>query len=494
MAGVCPQLYNTENTQLGPVLKQASICSDYIDVYKKNNISVPITKEPRYLPFTPSLISRKKELPFKSRSITELTHAFSRYSVLDSQSKIIFNNLAAYLAFKADISRANFIPKVAGLDCSGILPSSVNLAPPGNMDSTTVMDLPMAPPTLSLPRAADLLPWCRVSRLEDATTRYHRPCRRSHVLVCRCEDGSLLKDHVHNTCLDSNLPQHRRYRYTLWDMQVHHANSKPVKKHQCVVDEISLYGEKKHPRDHKEPDAFFKLRVLPVIHRVEDIITKAEDIEEKDGAKVGALIELSGTIERKFSCPGMRSEIQDCRLEECAEGGLIWIDEFNGRSCIVPETATILHADGLSRISLCTCLGVMAGLNEVKLWTVVMTYSRDRVCLLRLQAIPKADQPLDALYEIRADTSQDETPQNGQARARTPSHQPTSSDIYAAMSKLDQLCPRESGQAFRVCFHRGRSRVCLAWGSSHTNSGPHGSWLLTTGLVHLTFIVLLSYL
>ncbi|KAK3749382.1 hypothetical protein RRG08_052166 [Elysia crispata] len=45
--------------------------------------------------------------------------------------------------------------------------------------------------------------------------------------------------------------------------------------------------------------------------------------------KVNFIVELNNTLETRFYCSGLQSRLQDCPLDGCVEGGLLWIDHLS---------------------------------------------------------------------------------------------------------------------------------------------------------------------
>ena len=144
------------------------------------------------------------------------------------------------------------------------------------------------------------------------------------------------------------------------------------------------------------PKGNSKMRILPVLsHSLTDEQKGIEvdiDINKDQGLKINFTVELNNTLETRFYCSSLQSRLQDCRLDGCAEGGLLWIDHLsNGqsasRSCIVPVEARVLHQDGLSGILLCTCLAVMSVLEDLGLWNIMLLWNQDTECSLSLERV-----------------------------------------------------------------------------------------------------------
>ena len=219
MAEICPELYSIGQAEYSTLPKNMRReCVSYSMFYKqyKEKFSFSV----KYVPFTPSIVNKNKVLPFKPRNLAEFTNSLSKYSVVDINTKLDFNNFATFKAYKSTDVSAYFIPKVAGLTCSPVNSSG----------------------TAQYPSALQTLPLCRVVKVEDVVTPYHRPCENHQILNCRCEDGNFLKDHVHNVCLGENNYQRGLYRFPLWDMQAKFANDLPPQNKKCIRRGVSAYG------------------------------------------------------------------------------------------------------------------------------------------------------------------------------------------------------------------------------------------------------------
>ena len=156
------------------VAKKFRACDDFVKIYRDG----PVGSTPKTIStYTSSIINKKHVLPYKQRNLIELGLPLLNYQVIEIKSKLIFDGYAAYLGQKLRNSTLYFIPKVISLTCF------YNSTKTG--DSQSIFPV---------------LPWCRVMRIKKLKTHYHRPCKENQILTCRCEDGNLLKDHVHNAC------------------------------------------------------------------------------------------------------------------------------------------------------------------------------------------------------------------------------------------------------------------------------------------------------
>ncbi|KAK3780093.1 hypothetical protein RRG08_036620 [Elysia crispata] len=229
-------------------------------------------------------------------------------------------------------------------------------------------------------------------------------------------------------------------------------------------------------------DIVIRMRIIPILRHHQNSsqrtdqevdFSEEEEIFVLEETKVGFVVQLSGTLERRFFCPSMRSRLQDCRLEECAEGGLVWAGhDVHGqrphRSCIVPVGARVLHKDGYSHVPLCTCLGVMAALEDLDLWKIRLTRNQDTDCFLRLKSIPKKHKPFDEIYDFtEADSLLERSP-----FSTTLSDEPGSRRLLKRLARISQSCPDDGGLDFQVCFiltdadkdREMESKSCLRWG------------------------------
>ena len=75
------------------------------------------------------------------------------------------------------------------------------------------------------------------------------------------------------------------------------------------------------------------MHILPVLsHSLTDEqkgIKEDIDINKDQGLTVNLIVELNNTLETRFYCSGLQSRLQDCRLDGCVEGGLLWIDHLS---------------------------------------------------------------------------------------------------------------------------------------------------------------------
>ena len=140
------------------------------------------------------------------------------------------------------------------------------------------------------------------------------------------------------------------------------------------------------------PEGNSKTLILPVLsHSLKDEqkgIKGDIDMKKDQDIKVNFIVELNNTLETRFYCSGLQSRLQDCPLDGCVEGGLLWIDHLSngqsaGRSCIVPVEARVLHQDGLSGFPLCTCLAVISLLEDLGLWNIRLLRKKRRKMLTR---------------------------------------------------------------------------------------------------------------
>ena len=381
MAQVCPELHNKGNNNIP---KNIYNCYDFAIVYSQGDEPAPYSTE-SYASYTPSIINTKQVLPFKPRTLIEFSKSLRWFKTIDPKTRLIFNELFGHNAYKSSNATPYFIPIVTGLSCT-----------------PEVAEYPVSPNALLL------LPWCRVEYVRDVITNYHRPCRRYQTLTCRCNDDSLLTDHAHNACLGDKFSQNNLYRHQLWDVHLKSLELEvPESESDCLIREVNFFGGI-IPRTGvtKHEDITVKMRVSPVMsrfqtpsHTSEDKLTHGGARKDDDGilksvSDINFIVDLSNTPERRFSCPSIHSRLEDCRLEECAEGGLILTGQLSHeipvrRYCIVPVGAKVLLGDGSRAVPSCTCVRIMAVLGDLKLWSTRLQWSQTQ-CLIILTAFPKS--------------------------------------------------------------------------------------------------------
>ena len=370
MAHMCPEYFNAEPVEYYKLLKRSSSCSNYL-VIRPYGDAKPLTST---IPYHD--ISRTNELADYPGILIGLAMSLSDFKVLDINKELIFQNYLTYMEYSSQRDAFHFIPKTINLMCS--------------LESLK---------SKSYPKALQLLPLCQMSSKYDAITRYHRPCKLNYMVICRCKDGQDKADHLHNACLGQNFSQNRDYRYQLWDNQADLPKyvGSPDKIGKCLIlheTPTSIVDPSMNV-----PEIKTKMRISPVLSHLltdeQDVIHNDMDINMDQDIKVNFIVELNNTLETRFYCSSLQSRLQDCRLDGCAEGGLLWIGHLsNGQSdshsCIVPLEARVLHQDGVSGIPLCTCLAVVSVFEGLRLWNIRLLWNQDTWCSLSLEPIPKS--------------------------------------------------------------------------------------------------------
>ncbi|KAK3749375.1 hypothetical protein RRG08_052159, partial [Elysia crispata] len=221
------------------------------------------------------------------------------------------------------------------------------------------------------------------------------------------------------------------------------------------------------------------MRILPVLsHSLTDEQKGIEvdiDINKDQGLKINFIVELNNTLETRFYCSSLQSRLQDCRLDGCAEGGLLWIDHLsNGqsasRSCIVPVEARVLHQDGLSGNPLCTCLAVMSVLEDLGLWNIRLLWNQDTECSLSLERVPNNIKPWDEIYQFE----------------NYALDQINSDQLSERLVNTTEICPLDGDHKFQICFLTSEAdseagsdfHACLTWGSDNLNGSPVNAAIL----------------
>ena len=372
MEQMCPEYYNAEPVEYYKLLKWSSTCFNYLVIQPYDDAAFLST------PKSDTDISRNNELTEKPNIFTDLAITLSDFKVLDKKNKLIFENYLTYMAHSSKKEAFHFIPKIFNFKC-----------PFESLKSQSYL------------KALQLFPLCQVTKVYDAMTRYRRPCKLNYILICRCKDEEHVAEHLHNACLGQNFSQSREYRYQLWDNQADFTMylRDSDKRGTCKIRHETLFGTDNTLTRLDEPVTNTKMRISPVLSH---LLTDEQDMIKNDTDRVmgqlldiNFMVELNNTLETRFFCFGLQSRLQDCRLDGCVEGGLLWIGHLsNGqsasRSCIVPVEARVLHQDGLSGIPLCTCLAVVSVLEDLGLWNIRLLWNQDTECSLSLESIPKS--------------------------------------------------------------------------------------------------------
>ena len=128
--------------------------------------------------------------------LKDLTNSLLDFRVIETKTELIYYNYNAYMKYSSFKETFHFIPKTLYLEC-----------PFESFKSE------------SYPKALQSLSLCQVNNIDDAKTKYRRPCKVNYIVVCRCQEEGSIAEHLHNVCLGQNFSQNRDYRYQLWDNQ-----------------------------------------------------------------------------------------------------------------------------------------------------------------------------------------------------------------------------------------------------------------------------------
>ena len=195
MEQMCPEYYNAETVEYTGLLRWSSTCQDYVtlEAYEDKTFMSSTKSD---LAVSHSIENFNDELPNGTMILEDLVTSLSDFSVVESTTELIFHNYDTYMKYSSFKGTFHFIPKTLYLEC-----------PFKSWKSQ------------SYPKALQLLPLCQVTNIDDAMTKYRRPCKVNYTVLCRCEDGSSKAEHLHNVCLGQNFSQNRDYRYQLWNNQ-----------------------------------------------------------------------------------------------------------------------------------------------------------------------------------------------------------------------------------------------------------------------------------
>ncbi|RUS77954.1 hypothetical protein EGW08_014263 [Elysia chlorotica] len=508
MAQFCPQIQllsvQSDWYTYNLVFKEHRICSDYAIVHRHGDFEEALPKSPNsYFDavFTSGL---QETLPFKPRNVLQLGNSFLLYQVVEVSSKLIFDDYATYMlarsknvSFNSDIY---FIPRVIEFFCHNI-----------------------SQETASARSVFSTLPWCRAVKSEVAKTVYHRPCKRNQFLSCHCEDGGLITDHVHNACLGQS-PQRNSLRYRLWSSHVVQLND-PNPEETCLRQDVSNVGviplRSQISQTVEAPEAIaiqklnndITMRISPVFSKstlpqtptyVRPESTGSELLEPQESFYVDAslnihfVVELSGTLERRLHCPNTLSRLEDCWLVDCATGGILWTGHPSAvRSCIKPLRARVYHGDGSHSLPFCSCLSMLATLNDLKIWKIKLDPRQPAECSLLLETIATRTRPLDETYDftdLRSDLKVD--PLSTALTDRSIQYK-----LDREFPKIDQLCPEDDVLGLHVCFFprasvrddQTKGEHCLSLGVVSGTGLPAPVSFFAMSIIYLVGTIVLTF-
>ncbi|GFR64033.1 hypothetical protein ElyMa_005496900 [Elysia marginata] len=474
MVELCPDQYNLgQSIAYPPNLHEYKRCSEYEAIFKTIDDEEFYFSAAPNVAATPPTLSKNKALPYQQRNLVELTKSLRYHKVVDLTTKLLYTNYASFTAFKTAVSAPYFIPRMARLTCS--------------MPSAAVQ---------GLPKVSEILPWCRVQGLGDSLTLYHRTCKKHYLLTCRCKDGHRLSDHVHNTCIGRNNPQAGQYRYPRWDTQVEKGNSPSFRGKTCTLIRVSPMGTRIY-RMRVKPKPTMTMRVTAIINFPQAYSntdfdgmsmgneTKPQSSQTVSEQDISFMVELTNTLEKRFYCKSLWNYLEECQLEECATGSLLWTEDTlqhtngpdPGRYCISPKQVKVFTADGSPQIPLCKCLQVLAFLNDFGVWETHLETEVNRKCSINLITPPNTIRYSD---EMDGPTEPDVLIKSWR------SNQALSSSLFINLSRTSEYCSEEMNQPFRICFvqtptsNDSRTDVCLtlngedALGASGTSGSNLG--------------------
>ncbi|GFN83586.1 vitronectin [Plakobranchus ocellatus] len=470
----CADLHNRSVTVFSHVTGARLVCTGSSFVYltgREKDSSFSVSSPSTVLvthSSTPSSISfliKEKEAPvpptienktsqFNKKVLREYLRSSTEFGVVDLTYGLIFDRLTSFKKWRTPTSRPSFVPKISVLACF-------------HGPETTMVHQ----------SAPDILLRCSAVTVIDATTNFHRMCRTTRAISCQCGDDHAIWDHIHDSCQgEANaLNLYSRYEESWKNVPHFMASKEPKSIGKCVNSDVHVTSSTFNVRNEGITGEFdvltMKIMITPTlstIHRAgkssisvgqtssneEEALRKAnQPFEEIEEESLEYEVELTETTEKRLRCERRQTYITDCVLEECVKGALLSLNplvhkHFGGRSCVLPVLAEAV-------VPLCTCMRLMAALNELQVWKVTLNHhGLDNGCSLQLKTLPEdRDDGIEGIYSFDARYDQLKTLRtsnnlNGNVETKLQKLlEETTSKAYCADDNVRQI---------HICFHAAK--------------------------------------
>ncbi|GFO05750.1 hypothetical protein PoB_003225500 [Plakobranchus ocellatus] len=292
--------------------------------------------------------------PSGQRKVKDYFKSLSSFYVVDLTFGIFFLNYAAFLTHRVTGLKPAFIPKVTTLNClNGSLIAQ-------RSSSVT-----------------HLLPWCSVKAVTDVYTPFHRVCRPTDIVFCRCAENLIIGDSLVDTCQGHNnvMPLFERFRRSKYPLKSSNDFTTKV----CEIKTMRTGSSIKPVKKRKA----IQMRLIPIL-LVESVDNITEDakthmIDETDELvtrkPIEYILEITNAVEYRLLCPRLTSFMSDCELLDCAPGAVklnvqAHHSHVRGGSCIRPVMAVAARPGVSPALPACSCMRIMSALSSVGRWAM----------------------------------------------------------------------------------------------------------------------------
>ncbi|RUS80401.1 hypothetical protein EGW08_011837 [Elysia chlorotica] len=387
------------------------------------------------------------------KSLKEISSSASSYVVADTSTGIIFKDFEMLKICGGPNAVPYYLPAVVSLDCGSVL------------DATST----------GRNSAIQVLNTCEKRQMSFAITPFHRKCKQTHLVKCKCPGENTIVDHIHNACmgLNDSVPfyvRHKTLSYLLrvafqWNdnlpcTTISFGPYKSETKGKALISishvPMVLSGQSSgrnsassHPQTdptntHHVPHSTDRSRRGHVSQSLPGQATLRQTNQPETGRlddlDFTIVVEVSSALERRLLCRSLHSRLSECRLLDCARGAILSRDagragDFGGSRCLVPSHAEVYGP-------LCWCLKVLVVLSDARAWVVKMRHFREGWCQITLDVFSQEEEPLE-VFELAKS-------------ARVPEPRTTSTPVLSSLfddMRKDSKCPQESAARLpRICL------------------------------------------
>ncbi|GFO01042.1 hypothetical protein PoB_002754700 [Plakobranchus ocellatus] len=252
--------------------------------------------------------------------------------------------------------------------------------------------------TVGNSNASQLLQSCDVVDTRDVITQFHRPCPTNNILLCRSREGQVYRGSSREACNEQNISELEGQTLNLGVFTSIAAENRHKPKD--APDEKCLFLPGASPVPYHDPptDAVL-MSITPVfsppnIHERNDtglgikikntssLPRCCNNVELRN--ELTYIVELTNTLERRYRCASLSSVFSDCELQECQDYAIL-----SRRTCIIPDVVRVYQSNNINAVvPLCTCMRLLAALQNLRVWIVRREKHEKNKCHLTLERKP----------------------------------------------------------------------------------------------------------
>ncbi|GFO34432.1 hypothetical protein PoB_006093700 [Plakobranchus ocellatus] len=226
--------------------------------------------------------------------------------------------------------------------------------------------------------AAQLLPWCSVEAVTDVYTPFHRVCRPTDIVFCRCAENLIIGDSLVDTCQGHNnvMSLFERFRRSKYPLKPSNHFTTKV----CEIRAISLGSYIKPVKNRKAMKmCLTPILVLESVEYITGDVKTHNMVHETDELvtrkPIEYILEIINAVEYRLRCHRLTSFMSDCELLDCPPGAVKLNvqaphSQVRNGSCIRPVMAVAPRPGVSPALPACSCMRIMSALSSVGRWAV----------------------------------------------------------------------------------------------------------------------------